>query len=189
MPRVRRPTFTPDGAYLITPTGIHRPPVEKSSSNNSSNSSNKDNSSGNKTCSSTSTGRSSNSYCTHMFARNNLTSPCVSLTGLDEPSVAVRCLPRPYKLLPHQKSSSASSPCCPADIGAGAGADSNADGVIPAAESAASESRKDIVSMIPGDFRYEATDASTLVHFYVDRSSFISTTCGWLLLCVVVTTT
>lgn len=60
----RRPSFSPDGSLLITPAGIHRP-----------------------------TESSAPSFCTHIYLRDHLNSPIVSLVGLEEPSVAVRCCP------------------------------------------------------------------------------------------------
>lgn len=78
----RRPDFTPDGTLLIAPTGIHRPtqqalPVlaKPQSTDNSA------------------------SFCTHIFWRDHLQAPIVSLTGLEDPSVAVRCCPILYKLV------------------------------------------------------------------------------------------
>lgn len=83
----RRLTFTPDGQLLLTPTGIHRPPSNVSHSK---------------------------SFCTHVYSRQQLMqnssanssatnsgssiSPCLSLIGLEDPSVAVRCCPRLFKL-------------------------------------------------------------------------------------------
>ena len=84
----RRVVCSPDGALVIAPTGIHRPPNAP-----------KVTASGTKT-DPTPPG-TGNSYCTHVFARDNLASPCVSLVGLEEPSIAVRCCLRPYKLIPH----------------------------------------------------------------------------------------
>ena len=84
----RRVVCSPDGALVIAPTGIHRPPNAPKVA-----------ASGSKT-DPTPPG-TGNSYCTHVFARDNLASPCVSLVGLEEPSIAVRCCLRPYKLIPH----------------------------------------------------------------------------------------
>eukprot|EP01038_Epipyxis_sp_PR26KG_P005152 gene5152-7172_t len=69
----RRLCFTPDGQLLISPTGIHKPPGSDSSK----------------------------SFCTHIFSRNQLQSPYLSLIGLEEPSVAVRCCPQLFKLIPY----------------------------------------------------------------------------------------
>lgn len=74
----RRPSFTPDGSLLITPTGIHRPVVSSAGS--------------------TSGGTS---FCTHVFLRGHLQSPVLSLVGLEDPSVAVRCCPLLYELVKH----------------------------------------------------------------------------------------
>lgn len=82
----RRVSCSPDGALIIAPTGIYHPPGAKASKAAPSST-------------------PSNSFCTHLFARDNLTSPCLSLVGLEEPSVAVRCFARPYKLVKHSASS------------------------------------------------------------------------------------
>jgi len=87
-----RLTFTPDGLLLIAPTGIHRPAVDKASSSSSAGSS------ADKAAHRGAAG--AKSFCTHIFSRNALTTPCASLVGLEDPSVAVRCCPRLYKLLP-----------------------------------------------------------------------------------------
>ena len=81
----RRLCFTPDGSLLITPTGIHRPPASNLESVASINAGGY---------------VGSKSFCTHIFNRNHLSSPCISLVGIDEPSVAVRCCPRMFKLIP-----------------------------------------------------------------------------------------
>ena len=76
----RRPTFTPDGQLFIAPTGVYKhtediikqldPTVEVSPK----------------------------SFCTHIFSRNQMTAPIASLTGLEDPSVAVKCNPVLYKM-------------------------------------------------------------------------------------------
>jgi chromatin assembly factor 1 subunit B len=86
----RRVTWSPDGSLVIAPTGIYRPPATVTAKTSAG-------------------GASANSYCTHLFSRSNLSSPCVSLVGLEEPSVAVRCCPRPYKLVSHPSSTSVAS--------------------------------------------------------------------------------
>lgn len=86
--RCRRLTFTPDGQYLLAPTGIHRPQGTGSSSSKML-----DVSAGARNAQTT------DSYCTHVFARSHLSTPCLSLVGLEEPSVAVRCCPRPLQLV------------------------------------------------------------------------------------------
>lgn len=85
----RRLSFTPDGALLIVPTGIHRNPLSATNKGKSSSSS------------TTPGGKSLNdrSFCTHVFSRQDFTVPCLSLTGLEEPSVAVRCCSRLFKLI------------------------------------------------------------------------------------------
>lgn len=86
----RRVSCSPDGALVIAPTGIHHPPANKAQP-------------------ATSAGKTapvnSNSFCTHLFSRDNLASPCLSLVGLEEPSIAVRCFARPYKLIQHPSGS------------------------------------------------------------------------------------
>jgi chromatin assembly factor 1 subunit B len=71
----RRPAFSPDGALFVAPTGIYRP--EKT------------------------VGKElpSSSFCTHVFSREYLTSPIISLTGLEEPSIAVKFSPILYRLV------------------------------------------------------------------------------------------
>ena len=78
----RRPTFTPDGALLILPTGIFR----STPSTNASSSGKK----------------SSQSFCTYIISRNNLTTPIICLVGLEEPSIAVRCSPALYKMVEYK---------------------------------------------------------------------------------------
>jgi len=73
----RRPSFSPDGAILVTPTGVHK------------------------------VGDAKKSFATHIFIRSTLMGgdrphPAISLKGLQEPSVAVRFSPRIYKLVEHK---------------------------------------------------------------------------------------
>jgi chromatin assembly factor 1 subunit B len=77
----RRPSFTPDGSLLITPAGIHRPVSSATLGNDTS--------------------MLGSSFCTHVFLRDHLQTPIVSLVGLEDPSVAVRCSPILYKLVEH----------------------------------------------------------------------------------------
>jgi len=77
----RRPDFTPDGTLLITPTGIHRPNAPGSKGP----AADKDD--------------PGNSFCTHIFYREHMSSPILSLAGLEDPSVAVRCCPVLFKLV------------------------------------------------------------------------------------------
>lgn len=91
----RRLSFSPDGALLVTPTGIHRPTSagtrkQASSTNGITSSSSNIN---NKPSS------NSQTYCTHIYSRGYLNSPYVSLVGLEDPSIVVRFYDRPYKLL------------------------------------------------------------------------------------------
>ena len=74
---IRRPCFTPDGSLLLAPAGIMKP--EKAEGN------------------SPSPGR----FCTHVFHRSDLSTPVLSLAGLEEPSVVVRCCPRVFKPVEH----------------------------------------------------------------------------------------
>jgi hypothetical protein len=82
-------SFTPDGALLLIPTGIHSNPLLEASPT---------------------TGKKQSidpqvkSFCTHVFHREQLLSlapsvPIMSLIGLDSPSVAVRVCPRLFKLM------------------------------------------------------------------------------------------
>ena len=78
----RRPSFSPDGVLFVSPTGIYRP----SNINDTM----------------IPSGHSQSilpaaSFCTHIFSRDHLSSPIVSLTGLEDPSVAVRFSPIMYK--------------------------------------------------------------------------------------------
>lgn len=78
----RRLSFTPDGALLIVPTGIHRNPNSVSTKNKAN--------------------VNAKSYCTHIFHRDQLLNntcsmPALSLIGLDDPSVAIRVNPRLFK--------------------------------------------------------------------------------------------
>jgi chromatin assembly factor 1 subunit B len=76
---IRRPSFSPDGNLIITPTGIHRPPPSDKQSVSSDN--------------------SLNSFCTHIYTRDQLTTPAVSLVGLEDPSVGIRFSPIIYNLV------------------------------------------------------------------------------------------
>eukprot|EP01031_Cornospumella_fuschlensis_P035564 gene35564-43127_t len=68
----RRASFTPDGNFIIAPTGVCAAP----------------------------SGLGQKSYATHVFHRDHLQMPFMSLAGLPDPSVAVRCSPVLYKPLP-----------------------------------------------------------------------------------------
>lgn len=100
---LRRLCFTPDGLLLITPAGIHRPPADKAaasattSSSASSSVADKGRSGG--PSSASGAAGAAKSFCTHIFSRNALATPCASLVGLEDPSVAVRCCPRLFTLL------------------------------------------------------------------------------------------
>ncbi len=66
----RRPSFSPDGALFVAPTGIYR--------NLSS---------------------LQQTFCTHVFSRTLMTSPIMSLVGLEDPSVVIRFSPVLFKLI------------------------------------------------------------------------------------------
>lgn len=77
----RRLCFTPDGSLLIAPSGLLKPSLLQSVEARSR--------------------QNSSIFATHIFHRSDMSTPVVSLAGLDEPSVAVRCCPRLYKLIQH----------------------------------------------------------------------------------------
>lgn len=95
----RRPTFTPDGALLIIPTGVHRsiPPVSQSNKSPGNNSSSSSSSSS--SVAQIQQQQQSQSFCTYIVSRNNLSTPIISLIGLEEPSIAVRCNPAIFRLI------------------------------------------------------------------------------------------
>jgi hypothetical protein len=95
----RRLSFSPDGCLLVIPTGIHKQHLLSSSSSSSSSQTNKSNHPHNN--------KGGRSYCTHIFARDHWTTPCLSLIGLEEPSVAIRFCPRLFKLIKHTHTTSA----------------------------------------------------------------------------------
>lgn len=71
---ISRLSFSPDGSLLVTPTGVF-----KSKSTNQT------------------------SFVTHIFSRCDLSTPIVSLAGLESPSVAVRFSPILYQMIPNNK--------------------------------------------------------------------------------------
>ncbi len=79
----RRLSFSPDGNFLVTPTGVYKP--SPSTGNVTSNQ------------------LFSSSFATHIFLRDQLMSPVVSLTGLEEPSVVIRFSPVLYKPITDNK--------------------------------------------------------------------------------------
>ena len=93
----RRPSFSPDGSLLITPTGV--------SGTSSSSTATED--------ASSSPGPS---FCTHLFLRDHLQSPIVSLVGLEEPSVGVRCCPLLYELVSHDHDTGGNSEGVSGDV-------------------------------------------------------------------------
>jgi len=87
----RRPCFSPDGLLLITPTGVNRPMANPNP--------NIDNVQGHAAQGSSSSGAAGGSFCTHIYGREHLTSPLMSLVGMEDPSVAIRCSPVLYKMV------------------------------------------------------------------------------------------
>ena len=67
----RRPDFSPDGGFLVCPTGVFTP--------------------------SSATSTLSKSYCCHIFSRHQLTFPVASVAGLDDAAIAVRFSPVVYR--------------------------------------------------------------------------------------------
>lgn len=65
----RRPCFSPDGNLLVTPSGLYKNDADSKSS-----------------------------FATHLYSKNRLSEPIISLAGIEEPSVAVRFSPRFYEL-------------------------------------------------------------------------------------------
>ena len=98
-----RPCFSPDGALLITPTGIHRPIPMKDIKEKEGKDKNITDADYEKR----------KSFCTHIFIRSQLSIPAISLIGLEEPSTAVRFSPILYKMVTSSPSpiSSTSLPC------------------------------------------------------------------------------
>jgi hypothetical protein len=93
----RRLSFSPDGSLLIVPAGVYRPQPQSSSSTTGGAKALPSPSS-----SSTSSNNNINSalsYCTHIFKRGHFSTPVLSLMGPDDPSVAIRCCPRLFKLM------------------------------------------------------------------------------------------
>lgn len=96
----RRPTYSPDGLLLFSPTGVHRsafstqPDYVPLTEKNTTVSKNEITYSG-----SSSSGSTGNSFCTHVYSREHLNSPILSLLGLEDPSVAVRCSPVLYNIV------------------------------------------------------------------------------------------
>jgi hypothetical protein len=88
----RRLAFSPDGLLLIAPTGVFRPPSTTTT-----------------TTTSTTSSSAATQFCTHLFLREHYETPAVSLSGLEDPSVAVRCCPRLFKPMKDGESSSSSS--------------------------------------------------------------------------------
>jgi hypothetical protein len=90
----RRLSFSPDGLLLIAPTGVFRPPNSTTTTTTSS---------------SSSSSSAATQFCTHLFLREHYETPAVSLSGLEDPSVAVRCCPRLFKPMKDSDSSSSSA--------------------------------------------------------------------------------
>lgn len=87
----RRLSFSCDGSLLITPTGIYR--GENNGLNNN----------GPITPSNNNKNKSTivRPFCTHIFHRDNFSTPCVSLVGLEDPSVGIKFNPRLFKFVDH----------------------------------------------------------------------------------------
>ena len=66
---------------MVAPTGIYRPADPKPAS------------------APTSSDGPLSSFCTYIFSRDRLSTPLIALTGLEDPSVAVRFSPVLYKLV------------------------------------------------------------------------------------------
>ena len=83
----RRPTFTPDGQLFIAPTGVykHMEDVTKASDPLLE--------------------VPEKSFCTHIFSRHRMFAPIASLTGLDDPSVSVKCNPVLFKMKDYEDDS------------------------------------------------------------------------------------
>eukprot|EP01041_Mallomonas_annulata_P001666 gene1666-3220_t len=81
----RRLAFSPDGSLLITPSGVLRSTVSENVA---------------MTTSATTTAQPAASFCTHIFSREHMNQPLLSLSGLEEPSVAVRFSPVLYRMIP-----------------------------------------------------------------------------------------
>lgn len=127
----RRPCFSPDGSLLFCPTGVHRPfppPREKESKENEKERELEY--------------ERKKSFCTHIFVRSQLSIPAISLTGLEDPSTAVRCSPILYKLVPSTSTKSTSNKDVKKKEEEAGSADTNI---------AAKEPEPD--SMIPGRYR------------------------------------
>ncbi len=86
----RRPSFSPDGMLLITPTGVNRPMSNPNLGKEDFDPA---------PSGASSSGASGGSFCTHVYARDHLQSPVLSLVGLEDPSVAVRCSPVLYEFI------------------------------------------------------------------------------------------
>jgi chromatin assembly factor 1 subunit B len=85
-------------------------------------------------------GDSKRSFCTHIFSRAQLSIPIVSLVGLEDPSIAVRCSPVLYKLIDPS--------------GGGSSGSSGEGGVGGSGEVSEGVSDSKVVeSMIPGAYR------------------------------------
>lgn len=93
----RRPAFSPDGALLITPTGIHRVPSSLDTP----------------AYPKANLEKEQQSFCTHIYSRDHIAAgPVVSLVGLEDPSVAVRFSPVLYEMISHT-TASGSAPATP----------------------------------------------------------------------------
>lgn len=75
----RRPNFSPDGALLVSPTGIYRNPKPTDGIAHTH-----------------AHVHAHQSFATHIYSREDLATPAISLVGLEDPSVGVRFSPVLY---------------------------------------------------------------------------------------------
>ena len=95
----RRPCFSPDGLLLITPTGVNRPMANPNPNPNPNTDPAQGGAQRGHGQGASSSGSSGGSFCTHIYGRDHLSSPLLSLVGMEDPSVAVRCSPVLYEMV------------------------------------------------------------------------------------------
>ena len=78
----RRPSFTPDGELFIAPTGVYKHMGDASNALDAE----------------VPINIGKKSFCTHIFSRRKMTVPIASLTGLEDPSISVKCNPILFKM-------------------------------------------------------------------------------------------
>jgi hypothetical protein len=109
----RRLSFSPDGSLLIVPAGVYRPQQQQQLPSSSTTGGTKASPSLSASSSSVNSVKekdnnnntSAQSYCTHIFKRGHFSTPVLSLMGPDDPSVAIRCCPRLFKLMKNKNGS------------------------------------------------------------------------------------